>query len=163
MGEIVDLARYRKPKHRSPRRQHKKRGAPWTYDDLRDRRPHRHAGVKFGPRGRPILIEGQVWVELGSRRLWVVEDMWKARKGFYALDVALRAYKGTKTRKLCEAGMRGSMIIWDLYGEFSRECMAKLDYCAEHDPDSPWRGRPDAAEQARNFFGFDSQGNRIRD
>lgn len=162
MGEVVDLSRYRKPKRRQPTRR-KKRGAPWTYQDLKGKHPRRHPPLRRGPGGKVLLAEGQAWVEHGSKELWVVQAFWEARKAFYPHQVVLVPYRRKGMRMLCEASLRQHMKVWDEYGEFARKTMEKLDYLSEHDPTSPFYGRPDAAQRGRALFGLDAKGNRIRD
>jgi hypothetical protein len=150
MGDVVELF---------PRKQ----GVPWTYADLKGQTPLRHAGVKFGPRGKVELVEDQVWVEIHNERLWVVAEKWVARKTFYPHNVLLVAYRGNEVRMLAESGLRNTMRVWDEWAKFKHDCMVKFNYCAQNDPSSPWRGDPSAQALAQRFFGLDSQGNRIRD
>ncbi len=150
MGEVVELF---------PRA----KGAPWRYGDLKGQTPLGHAGVKHGPRGKVLLIEDQVWVELHNERLWVVAEKWVARETFYPHNVLLLAYRGSEVRMMAETSLRSTMRVWDEWANFKQELMTKFDYCAMNDPNSPWRGRPDALTLARKHFGLDAKGNRIRD
>jgi hypothetical protein len=150
MGDVVELFP-RKP------------GEPWTYGQLNGGRPLGHPDLKRGPRGKVLLDENQVWVELHNQRLWVVAEKWKVRDTFYPHNLFLLSYRGSEVRVLAESGLRATMRVWDEWAEFSRECMEKFDYCAQHDPGSPWCGQPNAVELARNHFGLDAKGNRIRD
>jgi hypothetical protein len=150
MGDVIEL--FPRPKD-----------APWIYGDLRGQTPIGHTGAKLSPRGKVLLAEEQVWVEIHNDRLWVLVEKWEVRKTFYPHNVLLFAYRGSEVRMLAETGLRSTMRVWDEWAAFKQECMTKFDYCAQNDPASPWRGRPNAVELARNHFGLDAKGNRIRD
>ncbi len=150
MGEVIELFS-------------RKVSDPWKYHHLHGQRPLGHPPVTHGPRGKVLLAENQVWVEIHNQRLWVVDEIWVARNTFYPHDVSLLAFRGSEVRKLAETGLRATMRVWDEWAEFKRECMVKFDYCAQHDPSSPWCGQPNAADRAQTFFGLDAKGNRIRD
>lgn len=133
----------------------------WRVIDLLGKAPDRHVPPQYGPRGRVLMARGQVWVEGHSQRLWVVKSMTlnKKRKGsLYPHDVVLVAYRGREERKLAETGVRMSMSVWEVYLVERARLMKKLAHASEHDPQSPFKGRPKAA---RDFFGLDSEGNRI--
>jgi len=118
----------------------------------------------YGPRGRVIMVRGQVWVEIHTQQLWVVRRMTKNKKragSMYPHDVELVAYRGSEERTLAETTVRMCMRVWEDYLVFNKETMEKLDRLSHSDPTSPWQGRHDATRQARNFFSFDAKGNRI--
>lgn len=133
----------------------------WRVVDLLGQPPRGHVSPKYGPRGRVLLAPRQVWVEGYNQRLWVIKSMTlnKKRKGkLYPHDVVLRAYRGREERKLAETGVRITMSVWEVYVIEIKETMEKFAYLSEHDPSSPFKGRPKAAQ---NFFGLDAEGNRI--
>jgi len=141
-----------------------RRTAYWRIIDLLGKKPRGHVAPKYGPRGRVLMARGQVWVELHNQRLWVIGFIAKnpSRKGsLYPNDITLIAYRGSEERTLAETTVRQTMRVWEVHLKEHKETMEKLDRLSQSDPTSPWQGRRDATQRARNFFSFDAQGNRI--
>lgn len=133
----------------------------WRVIDLLGKKPRGHVSPRYGPRDRVLMARGQVWVEGHNQRLWVIGHMAKNKKrkgSLYPHDVTLVAYRGNEERTLAETSVRLSMQVWEVYLIEHKLLMKKLAHASDHDPQSPFKGQPDAA---RNFFGLDPQGNRI--
>ncbi|MBP7770522.1 MAG: hypothetical protein KA066_01265 [Candidatus Pacebacteria bacterium] len=136
----------------------------WRVVDLRGKKPSGHVAPMYGPRGRVLMARGQVWVERHNQRLWVIGFIAKNPKrkdSLYPNDVTLIAYRGSEERTLAETSVRLQMDVWEVHLTEHKALMEKLDRLSRDDPGSPWHGRSDATQRARNFFSFDAQGNRI--
>lgn len=143
----------------------KKPGESWKVGDLEGKRPEGHPPIRRGPRGGLILAEGQVWVEVHTRRLVVLERFEVRRSsGTYRHQVWIRPYKTRADyflKELAEASFRGSFQVWDDFVEAMPRLMEEFIRAAATDPESPFRGMQDPAAAARKFFGLDEKGNRI--
>ncbi len=85
-----------------------------VYGDLSDKRPPLHPEIKRTGDGRPILGVGQVWVEEGIERLWIIQEVTPARPSPAGEHITLRCYRIEKNvRLLCEASLRRTMLIWE--------------------------------------------------
>mgnify|MGYP001563048430 CR=1 FL=1 len=135
----------------------------WRLVDLLGKEPNGHVRPTYGKLGRVIMAPGQVWVEIHNQQLWVITELTKNPKregNFYPHDVVLVEYGGGKKRVLAETGVRGSMMVWEVYLPWSKETTEQFLRASQHDPSSPFRGQPKAA---LDFFGLDIEGNRIDD
>lgn len=154
MAIIHDLTAYRRtrglappkrlpPKHAiAPRK--KKDSGPWCLADLGGKKPRGHPVIKRGRRGKVLLAKSQVWVELHTKHLWVIDHIEHGyHAGTYPCHVWLRPY-GTRTRlylyahhSLSEQSFRGGMKVWEDFMEFDIRLRRQIRRMInEFDPDS---------------------------
>lgn len=143
-----------------------KRGSNWhLFLGPEGQHPRGHPPVSRGPRGKVLLAINQVWVESYSDMLWVVRGFKRIRNRryqSYQYDVELAPYyRGRQKKIIAESTFRGRMKVWEDAIQFRIDLCARVDYSAKNDPESPFRGRDNAVEAARKFFGVDRYGNRI--
>jgi hypothetical protein len=85
----------------------------WTLDELQGKRPRGHPRLDFGPRGGVLIAPRQVWVEIGSDELWVIEKISRRRDGKKLVYLKHYLTRNEDPRRLTEATLRGAMLIYD--------------------------------------------------
>lgn len=166
MGRVVSIAEARR------KRAHQNgdvpvppaRGEFWRFDNLRGTKPRAHRLAERSPLGKALIAVGQVWVENGSKRLWVIREIVEPKRSRSSRKIILTPYyRKRPPRILAEKTLRYMMFVWEDYVVFSAGVEEKMRryLCGERDLKELSEKELQVYVNWCDFFGIDPETGRV--
>lgn len=123
--------------------------------ELNGERPVNHPKVSFGPRGKVLLAERQVWITLHNQELWVIRRLHLEPSGRYRVYLS-RYGSRVISWTLSEISFRANLQIWDKTVEELKALVEKVRQSIE-DGEGEYFGitTENCSQVMKNFFGLD--------